>query len=218
MKPTLKFSKIDDTYACEICHKAKQNRESFPLSSHKSVALFEFVHADVWDPYSVESHDGYKYFLTLVDDFSRVTWIFLMKSKSEVGDLLAYFCTLVKIQFKSMIKIFRSGNGTKFVNTFVNNMFRKKGILHQTSCVETPQQNGIAERKHRHLLNVARALMFQSTCPLEFWSNFILTTIFLINKTPSSVLNGKSPFEMVHGVLPNNNLFKAFAVFVLLQI
>lgn len=91
LKPTLKLSNLNDIFACEICHKAKQSREPFPLSSHKSAALFELIHADVWGPYGVESHDGYKYFLSLVDDFSRVTWIFLLRSKSEVGDHIAFF-------------------------------------------------------------------------------------------------------------------------------
>lgn len=72
LKPLLKLPKIYDL-SCEICHKAKQSREPFPLSQHKTSALVDFIHADVWGPYSIESHDGNKYFLTLVDNFSRTT-------------------------------------------------------------------------------------------------------------------------------------------------
>lgn len=179
LKSVLKLSNCDVSDSCAVCHKAKQNCEPFPLSSHKSIALFDLVHADVWGPFSVESYDGSKYFVTLVDDFSRATWLFLMRSKTKVRELIEHFCALIKTQFKSSMKVFRSDNGTEFINSSVNNLFRKLGIIHQISCTDTPQQNGIAERKHKHLLNVARALMFQSACPLQFWFDCILTAIFL---------------------------------------
>lgn len=139
MKPTIKLSKFEEDYSCEVCHKAKQSCKPFSISSHKSAALFDLVHTDVWGSYSVESHDGSRFFLTLVDDYSKATWVFLMSSKSQVGELIAYFCTLVQTQFRTVIKVFISDNGTEYVNNSVNTLFRKLGILHQTSCVETPQ-------------------------------------------------------------------------------
>lgn len=88
LKHLLKLSKIDDLSSCETCHEAKHSHEPFPFSQHKTCAFFDLIHADVRDPYRVESYDGNKCFLTFVDDFSRATWVFFMKSKIKVMDLI----------------------------------------------------------------------------------------------------------------------------------
>ncbi|GJX86409.1 putative RNA-directed DNA polymerase [Tanacetum coccineum] len=158
----LGFSKINHQSPCDICHKAKQTREPFPLSDHKSKSVGEIVHCDVWGPYRVVSKDGFKFFLTIVDDYSRAVWVYLLKSKTEVGEYIESFIKLVFTQFGKKVKIVRSDNGTEFVNHHLSNLFKDLGIIHQTSCAYTPQQNGVAERKHRHLLNVARSYPPQS--------------------------------------------------------
>ncbi|KAI3788114.1 hypothetical protein L2E82_00783 [Cichorium intybus] len=195
---------------CEVCHKAKQTREPFPLSSHKSSALGDLVHLDVWGPYRVSTRDGFKYFLTVVDDYTRAVWVYLLKSKEEVFENVVTFFNMIKLQFSKTVKMFRSDNGTEFVNSKVKNFFEKEGILHQTTCVYTPQQNGVVERKHRHLMNVARSLLFQSGLPLNLWGETVLTATFLINRTPTSILSGKSPFEMVYKVEPNFDFLRVF--------
>ncbi|XP_076911762.1 uncharacterized protein LOC143569831 [Bidens hawaiensis] len=89
------------------------------------------------------------------------------------------------------VKIIRSDNGSEFVNSQVQTFFRDKGVIHHTSCTYTTQQNGV-ERQHRHLLNVARSLLFQGNVPLTFWFECVLTAAYLINRTPSSVLEDAS--------------------------
>lgn len=104
----------------------------------------------------------------------------------------------------------RSDNGTEFVNNKMSNLFSSLGIIHQTTCVYTPQQNGISERKQRHLLNVARGLLFQSGIPLSMWPECILTAACLINRLPFSVLSEKSPFELVYGQKPKLSHLRCF--------
>ncbi|GJT45233.1 putative RNA-directed DNA polymerase [Tanacetum coccineum] len=210
LKTKLDFQKDKNDNVCDVCHKAKQTRDPFPLSEHKTKSLGEIVHLDVWGPYKVQSREGYKYFLTVVDDFTRAVWVFLLRGKDEVFQNIVTFFNLVKNQFNKSIKTFRSDNGTEFINLNMERFCKDNGILHQTSCPYTPQQNGIAERKHRHLLNVGRALMFQGGIPLNMWTECILTAVYLINRIPSSVLSGKSPYELVFSVEPNLSYLKVF--------
>ena len=141
---------------CDSCQFSKQKKLSFPNSTSKSMAPFELIHADLWGPFSTIFMLGHKYFLTLVDDFSHYTWVIFLKTKTEVQQHIVHFLAYIKNQFNAALKCFRSDNGTEFLA--LSSLFMSKGIIHQKSCVYTPQQNGVVERKHQHILNVARAL------------------------------------------------------------
>ncbi|KAJ4758369.1 Retroelement pol polyprotein-like [Rhynchospora pubera] len=195
---------------CEICVRAKQTRETFPISLNKATESFELIHCDIWGPFRVSSHCGAHYFLTIVDDFTRAVWVYLMAEKSETCHLLKSFCKMAQTQFGKFVKFVRSDNGLEFKSRQMNQFYMECGILHQTSCVFTPQQNGRVERKHRHILNVARALRFQSGLPLEFWGECVLTAAYLINRTPTPLLENKTPYEMLFGKPPSYGAVRIF--------
>lgn len=180
---------------CDTCNRAKQTRVTFHESSNKADDLFSLIHCDVWRPYREKSSCRASYFLIIVDDFSRVLWTFLLLEKSEVGKVLTNLFALVDRQFNKKVKIIRTDNGTEF--TCLKKYFDSQGIVHQTSCVATPQQNGRVERKHRHILNIARSLLMEAKLPTRFWGESVLTATHLINRTPSILLQGKSPFEIL---------------------
>ena len=144
-----------------------------------------------------------RYFLTLVDDHSRWTWTFLMHLKSDVCTLLKSFLTLIKTQFGREVKVLRSDNGGEFFNTQCKELFDYHGIVHQSSCPHTPQQNGVVERKHRHILETARAIRFQSHLPSKFWGERITTGVYIINRVRSTVLRNKTPFSCCIKYMPS---------------
>ena len=102
---------------------------------------------------------------------------------------------MVKTQFNVQVKIFRSDNGGEFFNAQVSDLFQSQGIIHQSSCPYTPQQNGVVERKHRHIMETARAIRFQGNIPIKFWGECALAAVYIINRIPSTVLLNKSPLE-----------------------
>lgn len=196
--------------ACDICHKAKQTRLPFPISTSITSAKFELIHADVWGPYSEPSLSGTNYMLTLVDDYTRVTWVYLLHHKSQVATTFSTFINMIQNQFETKVKKIRIDNGSEFVNNYFFTLLNKHGILHQRSTPYTPQQNGKVERKHIHLLQLVRSLMLQAALPKHLWPFSLLTATHIVNRLPTPILNWKSPYEMLYGKQPNYSLLKVF--------
>jgi len=120
------------------------------------------------------------------------------------------FCAMVRTQFKTKVSTIRSDNGSEFVSGPMKRFYGEQGIVHETSCVDTPQQNRKIERKHRHVLNVARALRFEAHLSLEFWGECVLNAAHFINRTLTQVLDGKTPYEALFGKKPSYDRIKDF--------
>lgn len=108
------------------------------------------------------------------------------------------FLTMVKTHFGMVVKVIRTNNGTEFFNAYCNELLQDLGILHQSSCVHTPQRNRVVERKHMHILNIARALRFQSKMPIKYWRLCVKVVVYLMNMLYSIVTKGKSPYEPLY--------------------
>ncbi|XP_071719480.1 uncharacterized protein [Rutidosis leptorrhynchoides] len=157
---------------CTICPLSKQNALPFPISSSHAKSLFALIHIDVWGPHKYCTMNNCRYFLTIMDDHSRATWTYIIPNKHHVTTQIKTFYAYILNQFSISIKTIRTDNGTEFINESLTTFFNQHGITHQTSCPYTPQQNARVERKHRQLLEVARALRFQSHIPIHFWGYY----------------------------------------------
>lgn len=131
---------INKDFTCNTCHYAKQRKLSFSSSHSTASRPFSLLHMDIWGPYSISSIHGHRFFLTIVDDNTRFTWIFLMINKSETRMHIVNFINLIETQFNTRVQTIRANNGVEFL---MQNFFNSKGIVHQTTCIETPQQNGV---------------------------------------------------------------------------
>ena len=190
---------------CKSCKYAKLHcMHLSPKVNNRGSVPFELVHSDMWGPCPVVSPIGFQYFVTFVYDYSRTTWLYLMKNCLELFSHFRAFCAEIHTQFHVSVQNLRSDNAKEYLSKLFQSFMLQNDILHQTSCVHTPTQNGVVERKNRHLLETARALLFQMHLAKHFWADVVSTTCFLINWMPSFVLNWVTPFQTL---FPHKSLF-----------
>jgi hypothetical protein len=201
------FIHNNSSAVCDICHFAKHRKLPYVHSYHKANKIFDLIHFDIWGPISIKSVHNHCYFLTAVDDYSRYTWIILMKAKSEARQHVQTFVKFAETQYAYSVKTIRTDNGPEFT---MPSYYASKGILHQTSCVESPQQNGRVERKHQQILNIGRALLIQSNLPKSFWSYAVLHAVYIMNRVPTPVLKNQSPFYLLNNTTPDMHSLKVF--------
>lgn len=207
--PEFNFKLVSDSL-CQICPKARQTRLTFHSSISTTCKPFQLIHVDTWGPYVHPTNNGCRFFLTLVDDYTRTTWVHLIKFKSDAVDIIINFAAYVKTQFQSTIQTIRTDNAKELCEGSILQFYTTNGIIHQRSCADSPQQNGIVERKHRHLLETARALFFQAKLPFHLWGECVLCAAYLINRMPLSSLNKFSPHQKLYGVVPDKSHFRSF--------
>jgi hypothetical protein len=133
------------------------------------------IHSDVWGPLQVKNITGTTLFVSFVDDHTRLTWLFLMKDKFEVGQIFQNFNSMIQTQFHTKIQILKTDDAKEYFNSDLNTYYLSQGIIHISSCVDTAQQNGVAEIKNRHLLRIARSLMFQNNYGEKLYSQLLIS-------------------------------------------
>jgi Reverse transcriptase (RNA-dependent DNA polymerase)/gag-polypeptide of LTR copia-type/GAG-pre-integrase domain len=174
---------------CHNCCLAKAHRLPFSSSVISTSSPLELVHSDVWGPAPLISHNGFRYYVLFIDDYTCFTWIYFMKSKDELMHVFSLFKSQIENLLNASIKILRSDGGTEYKP--IARLF--PSIVHQTTCPYIPQQNGVSERKHRHIIELALANMIHASIPERFWDDVFASVVYLINRLPPSC-DTSSPF------------------------
>ncbi|KAM0996802.1 hypothetical protein ACFX2C_006762 [Malus domestica] len=175
---------------------------------------FQKVHTNLWGPSPIAFIEGYKYYVSFVDEFTRFVWIFPLIHKSEVFDVFQKFYNFGFTQFNIGIKCLQTDGGDEYISRRFDDFLKHKGIVHMISCPYTPQQNGLAERKHRHIVETAITLMTTTQLPHDLWYHACAHYIFLINRMPCKVLGMQSPYQRLYGVSPQLQGLKVFGTAV----
>jgi len=195
---------------CENCVYGKQNWRSFPSGGKRAKKILELVHSDMFGPVKVPSLGKFVYYVSFIDDFSRNTWIYFLKKKYEVFDRFKEFKGLMENKIEKKIKVLRTDNGGEFCNKEFEELCKKCGIARQKTTPYTPQQNGVAERMNKTLMERARNMLSGATLGQEFWVEAVDTACYLINKSPSSALEDKTPQDVCTGNKPSLSHLRVF--------
>ncbi|KAK1412849.1 hypothetical protein QVD17_34395 [Tagetes erecta] len=195
-------------FACDSCCVGKSSKLSLSLSDYKSSHVLDLVVCDVWGPAPVTSFDGHNYFLLCVDHYSKFMWFFPLKLKSDVFATFKQFITMVERQFQTKLKSVQTDWGGEFRK--LSPFFSDLGIIHRLSCPHTSEQNGVVERRHRHVVETGLTLLAQSHAPQKFWHFAFGTAVYLINRMPSRSNYTLSPFEHLFHHKPDFSFLRVF--------
>lgn len=181
---------------CEACIQGKHHRSPFKESESKSSEICNIIHADLCGPMEVTSIGKSRYMFLLKDDYSHFRQVYFIENKYQVFEKLSEFIFMCENQLNKNIRILRSDNGKEFVNSRVKELLIRHGIEHQTSVAYYPQQNGRAEREMRTVMEAARTMLVAKNLDKKFWAEAANTAVYIINRTGTSTVKGKTPYEL----------------------
>nr|GFC18573.1 retrovirus-related Pol polyprotein from transposon TNT 1-94 [Tanacetum cinerariifolium] len=168
------------------------------------------LHMDLCGPMRVESVNGKKYILVIVDDYSRFTWVKFLRSKDETPMFIIKFLKMIQVRLNVPVRRFRTDNGSEFVNQTLREYYEKVGISHETSVARSPQQNRVVERRNRTLIKAARTMLIYAQAPLFLWAEVVATACFTQNRSIIRLRHGKTTYELMHGKQPDLSYFHVF--------
>nr|GEV29122.1 putative ribonuclease H-like domain-containing protein [Tanacetum cinerariifolium] len=168
------------------------------------------LHMDLFRPTIVKILNKKSYCRVVNDDYSRFTWVLFLATKDETSPILKTFITGLENQLSLKVKVIRSDNGTEFKNSDLNRFCRMKRIKREFSVPRTPQQNGIAERKNRTLIEAAKTMLADSLLPILFWVKAVNTACYVQNRVLVTKSHNQTPYELLHGRTPSIGFMRLF--------
>jgi transposase InsO family protein len=189
---------------CDGCLVGKQHRTSFPaVSRFRASTPLELLHGDLCGPITPATNAGKKYFLLIVDDFSRYMWIVLIRSKDEAFEAFLKVKAATEMELKLQVRSLRTDRGGEFTSREFNDYCEEKGIKRFLTAPYSPQQNGVVERRNQTVVAMARSLLKSKNLPNSFWGEAVTTAVYLLNRAPTKSVPDKTPYEAIYGRKPN---------------
>ena len=196
-KGILDKRKISEMSFCENCVMGKHKKLSFQIGKHNTGETLKYIHADLWGSQNVTPSISKKqYFLSIIDDYTRKTWVYFLAAKSDAFVSFCEWKKLVENQVNKKVKCLRTDNGLEFCNKDFDSFCRGQGIERHRTCAYTPQQNGVAERMNRTIMEKVRCLLNESGLEEEFWAEAVSIAVYQINRSPSSAIDYNIPEEL----------------------
>ena len=196
---------------CESCVEGKHHRKTFPVDGGKrSDEPLGLVHSDVCGKMNSKSLSGGEYFLTFIDDKTHYVWTYILKCKDEVFPRFLEWKAQVEKSTDRKLKVLRTDNGGEYVSAEFEKYLKTEGVRHQLTVPKTPEQNGVAERMNRTLVEAVRSMLADAKLPHRFWAEALSTAVYLRNRSPTKVVKGMTPFEAWTGEKPNVDHLRAF--------
>ncbi|GJR88824.1 retrovirus-related pol polyprotein from transposon TNT 1-94 [Tanacetum coccineum] len=206
--PRLKFEK---DHLCSACQLGKSKKYSHkPKSENTNMEVLHTLHMDLCGPMRVQSINGKKYILVIVDDYSRFTWVKFLRSKDETPEFVINFLKQIQVGLNKTVRYIRTDNETEFVNHVMSKYYEDVGIFHQKSVSRTPQQNGVVERRNHTLVEAARTMLIFSKAPMFLWAAAVATACYTQNRSLIHTRHNKTPYELVHDKKPDLTFLRVF--------
>ncbi|MCO5566282.1 hypothetical protein L7F22_019958 [Adiantum nelumboides] len=207
----LSLLEMPPRHVCEGCVLGKMHRFAFSqVDSVRATRKLQLVHSDVCGPMRTPSVGNSLYFVTFIDDFSRFCCVYPLKAKSDVFAIFQHYVSMVENETGCKVQTLRTDRGGEYMSGAFKDFLEKKGIKHQCTMPYTPQQNGVAERKNKSLMEMARCMLKAKSLPHKLWMEAVACAAHDLNRCPTRALKTITPYESWYDRKPSVSYLRVF--------
>ncbi|GKB90591.1 retrovirus-related pol polyprotein from transposon TNT 1-94 [Tanacetum coccineum] len=207
--PRFKLEKDHLCFACQLGKSKKHTHK--PKPENTNLEVLNTLHMDLCGPMRVQTINGKKYILVIIDDYSWFTWVMFLRSKDETPTVVIKFLKQIQVGLKKTVRYIRTDNGREFVNKDLTDYYERVGIFHQKTVLRTPQQNGVFKRRNRTLVETARTMLIFSKAPMFLWAEAVATPCYTQNRSLIHIRHDKTLYELVHDKKPDLTFIRIFS-------